>query len=169
MDQGLATFLAAVIGVGGALAGVVGGAITGVRAARTGARVQGQVNFHEWLRQQQRAAYAEMHTAAMETLRLGHAVARSGPSQRASLDESLYKLVRAGSTVGMVGPQSLEVLAGDIAKAAYKLPGAYPGAPADRPTDWPADWGEWTTNVTTVLTVFTDEASKVISSPPALE
>lgn len=160
MDQGLAVVWGALIGVGGALIGTVGGAIAGGKAARTGARVQGQVNFHEWLRNQQRTAYAEMHTAAMETLRLGHAVARSGPTRRADLDESLYRLVRAGSTVGMVGPQSMEQLAGDIAKISYKLPGSSPQAASD--------WEESTTNVTAVLAVFTEEANKIISDPPAL-
>lgn len=92
---------------------------------------------------------------------LGHAVARSGPTRRADLDESLYKLVRTGSTVGMVGPQSMEQLAGDIAKISYKFPGSSPQAASD--------WEEWTTNVTAVLAVFTEEANKIISQPPGLK
>ncbi|MFI6587463.1 hypothetical protein [Embleya sp. NPDC050493] len=132
--------------------------------------MQGQVNFHEWLRDQQRAAYAEMHTAAMETLRLGHAVAgsgttlrvlASGPTLRAALDESLYQLVRAGSTVGMVGPQSMEQVAEDIVKVSYRFPSNSPQAASN--------WIKWTENVTAVLGVFTDEANKIISDPPALK
>ncbi|MFJ1964038.1 hypothetical protein [Streptomyces massasporeus] len=159
MDQGDATFWAAVIGVGGALIGVAGGAFTGAWAARIGAREQALVNFHEWLRQQQRAAYAEMHTVATETVRLGHVVARLGSSHRASLDESLYKLVRAESTVGMVGPPSLEQLAQDIINAAFRLP----------ISNGAADWDSWAINVSNVLVVFKDEASKVVSTPPALK
>jgi hypothetical protein len=159
MDQGVAAVWAAVIGVGGALLGTAGGAWTGGRAARVGARVQSKVNFHEWLRQQQRVTYAEMHTAASETLRLGHAFARGGPPHQAALDESLYKLVRAGSTVSMVGPESMHELARNLVNAAYAMPGSSPDVP---------DWTKWTKNVVTVLTMFTNEASKVISAPPAL-
>ncbi|MFF7393285.1 hypothetical protein ACFZAE_33200 [Streptomyces scabiei] len=54
----------------------------------------------------------------------------------------------------------MEELAGDLAKVAYKLPGSSPQAPNR--------WEDWTANVTAVLTVFTEEANKVISAPPAL-
>lgn len=113
----------ALIGVGGALVGTLSGAIMGDKAARTGARVQGQVNFNEWLRNQQRAAYAEMHATALETLELGHRFAVvGGQPLHDALSKSIYKLVKAGSTVDMVGPESMKQLAGQIGRVTYKVP-----------------------------------------------
>ncbi|MER6201735.1 hypothetical protein ABT234_30745 [Streptomyces sp. NPDC001586] len=161
MDPGLAVVWGALIGVGGAIVGTLLGAITGGRAARIGARVQGQVNFNGWLRDQQRAAYAEMHATAMETVELGHRFARGGgPALKDALAGSLYKLVRAGSTVGMVGPASMKQLAGELVMVAYKVPESSSSGEL---------WEKWTRNVTAVLSEFTGEANKIIAEPPALK
>ncbi|MFM9647784.1 hypothetical protein ACKI1S_16750 [Streptomyces galilaeus] len=162
MDPGDAAVWAALIGVGGALLGTFGGHFTGKRASREGARVQGQLQFNEWLRDQQRTAYAELHARAVDTLQVGHRFAHVGGSDaQEALDASIYRLVQAGATVQMLGPERMKDLAEAITTRAYKVPGRSP--------DSERTWELWTAGLTMELAGFSDEASKILSNLPALK
>ncbi|WP_331720509.1 hypothetical protein OG851_42840 (plasmid) [Streptomyces sp. NBC_00161] len=164
MDPGDAAVVAGAIAGAVALLGTIGGAFTGRWASREQAREQGRIQHRQWLRDHQRIAYADLHAIAVDTVELAGTFAQaSGPAAAdagKNLTASLYKLVRAGATVGIVGPDKMKRLAAGLVGNAYKTP----GSPDAEPT-----WELWAAALNVKLTEFSTEANKIISETPGSE
>ncbi|MGW7065836.1 hypothetical protein ACWGII_21900 [Streptomyces sp. NPDC054855] len=189
MDGGIATMVAAIVGVAGAVGGAAVGAFASVRGARIGgekgveaalAQVdrQAATGHLQWVKEQRQqacAALLDAHSTAEDTLKRAAVAIRRGEvfpaTERDEFRGQVAAMQSRTSQLALWGPEDVvivaQVLRAATADAAQALKLAEQGAVqgvAETEARW-RDWLEKSQHVTEMRTQFLDRAGEVLRDP----